>query len=335
MMPAGEVGNGSLIREMLKASLPLSANAVFEDRMPPAAAAFDIRPDHIIRDGDVLYLVDVRNYATDQSIANLALLKQLLNDTKGRIRYVLAAKNISGSIRKLAEKIPILVVQLPLNICVNVTDEEGRITTENAWKVVTALLSVRLTSIRRISKMTGVSYGWAHGITNRLISKGIAEKLNGQVRITNHGKLLNAVSLERPIAGMNKGVLRTGYSSSHDAAAGLTGLLERSGIQLAFTGFTAASIYMGTAVRHDAVYLYLKDIRDYPIVKSSEVRNPRGIKVQVYEPDRDVTTGSRKVQDVRVVSKQQALLDMAGFGRSGGELALEMAKNYGTILDNG
>ena len=334
-MPPGEDGNGSLIRELLKASLRLSAKASFEDRMPAAAAAFDIRPDHIIRDGDVLYLVDVRNYATERSIANLALLKQLLKDTKGRIRYVLAAKNISGSVQTLAEKIPILVVQLPLSIPLTVTDEEGRITTEKAWKVVAALLSMQLTSIRRISKMTGVSYGWAHGITNRLISKGIAEKFNGQVRITNHGKLLNAVSLERPMAGMNKGEIRTGYSSSHDAAAGLTGLLERSGIQFAFTGFTAASIYMGSAVRHDGVYLYLKDMRDYPMLKSNEAHNLRGIRVHIYKPDRDVTTGSRKVQDVRVVSKQQALLDMAGFGRSNGELALEMARNYGSIVDNG
>jgi len=334
-MPPGEVGNGSLVRELLKASIPLSAKAIFQDRMPPAAAAFNIRPDHIIRDGDALYLVDVRNYATERSVANLALLKQLLKDTKGRIRYVLAAKNISGGVRALAEKIPILVVQLPLNIPLNVSDEEGRITTENAWKVVTALLSVQLTSIRQLSKTTGVSYGWAHGITNRLISKGIAEKFNGQVRITNHGKLLNAVSLERPMAGMNKGVIRTGYSSSHDAAAGLTGLLEKSRIQFAFTGFTAASIYMGSAVRHDAVYLYLSDIRDYPMLKSNEARNLRGIRVHVYKPDRDVTSGSQKVQEVRVVSKEQALLDMAGFGRSGGELALEMAKNYGSIIDNG
>jgi hypothetical protein len=65
------------------------------------------------------------------------------------------------------------------------------------------------------------------------------------------------------------------------------------------------------------------------------LKNLHGIKIQVYIPDRNVTDDSRIVADVRVVSEGQALLDMAGFGRSGGDLAREMARRYGSIVGNG
>jgi hypothetical protein len=334
-MPIQEDANESLIKELLKADLHLSGKARFESRMPPGADSHGIRTDHIIRDGDDLYLVEVQNLASENSIAKLALLKQLLRDDTANINYVLAAKNIPKTIWNLAGRLHVAVVQLPLNIPVNIIDDEGRITTQNAWKVVTAILSNELTSIKGISRRAGISYGWAHRITNRLISRGIAEKLNDQVRMANLEKLLEAAALERPMAAMSMGAVRTGYSTSQDAASGLSNLLDKSKIGFAFTGFTAASIYTGSAIRHDAVYLYLKNEENLLLLKSDEVRSLRGIKAYLYKPDRDVTRESQRIGDVRVVSKEQALLDMAGFGRSGGVLAMEMARNYGTINDTG
>jgi head-tail adaptor len=331
-MPAEKNPNEALIRELLRSDLHLSAEATFEDKLPGPVDSTEIQPDFIIKDGKALYLIEVKNYATEQSIARLALLEQLLKDTNMKITYVLAAKNIPKTISNLAQRIQVAVIQLPLNIPVNVSDDEGRITTENAWKVVTGILSNELTSIKGVSRRTKISYAWAHRITNRLISRGIAEKFNDQVRINNISKLLNVVALERPMVALNKDIIWTGYSDSHDAATGLTRSLEKSGTHFAFTGFTAASIYTGSAIRHDAVYLYINDEQDRRNLKSDEVRNLRGIKVFVYMPDRDVTADSRLISDVRIVSKEQALLDMAGFGRSGGDLALDLAKRYGSII---
>lgn len=332
-MSEKENPNEMLIKELLRSDLHLSANATFEDRLPVPLNT-DIRPDLIIKDGKANYLVEVKNYATEQSIARLALLKQLLKDEKMKVTYVLAAKNIPKTISDLAQRIQVTVIQLPLNIPVNVSDDEGRITTENAWKVVTDILSNELTSIMGISRRTGISYGWAHRIANRLISRGMAEKFNDQVRMNNIPKLLNVIALERPMVALNKGIINTNYSDSHDAATGLTRSLERSGVHFAFTGFTAASIYTGSAIRHDAVYMYVNDDGEYRNLKSNEVRNLGGIKIYIYLPDRDVTKDSILSGNVRIVSKGQALLDMAGFGRSGGDLALDLGKRYGSIIGN-
>jgi hypothetical protein len=261
-------------------------------------------------------------------------MKNLLHGEDRKTTFVLAAKNIPTGVRNLARRLDISVIQLPLNIPVRTIEDDGRITTPNAWKVVAAALTKQLNSIRGISLLAGVSYGWAHRITNRLISKGIAEKLHERVRIADFGRLLNTVALERPMADMEMGSLRSGYATSQDAAAGLTNLFEKSKIGFAFTGFTAASIYNGSAIRYDAVYLYLIDELDLFLLKSDEGTSRHGIKIQVYKPDRDIVIGSQKKSGVRVVSKEQALLDMAGFGRSGGVLALEMAKNYAAAIDN-
>jgi hypothetical protein len=334
-MPPEKDAAENLLRELLKSDLHLSDKATFVDRMPGPVAATELRPDYIIRDGNINYLVVVNNYATEQSIGRLALLKQLLDDPKRNTRYVLAAKNIPRTISDMAQKIKVMTVQLPLNIQVNTIDDGGRITTENAWKVVTDILSNELTSIKAVSRRAEISYGWAHRITNRLISRGIAEKFNDQVRIANLDKLLNVAALERPMSAMIKETVWTDYPDSQDAATGLTRLLDKSGVRFAFTGFTAASIYTGAAVRHDAVYLYIQEEKDIPALKSGRLKNLHGIKIQVYIPDRNVTDDSRIVADVRVVSEGQALLDMAGFGRSGGDLAREMARRYGSIVGNG
>jgi hypothetical protein len=334
-MPPQKDTAENLLRELLKSDLHLSDKATFVDKMPGPAAATELRPDYIIKDGNVNYLVVVNNYATEQSIGRLALLKQLLDDPKRNTRYVLAAKNIPKTISDMAQKIKVMTVQLPLNIQVNTIDDGGRITTENAWKVVTDILSNELTSITAVSRRAKISYGWAHRITNRLISRGIAEKFNDQVRIANLDKLLNVAALERPMSAMIKETVWTDYSQSQDAATGLTRLLDKSGVRFAFTGFTAASIYTGAAVRHDAVYIYIREKQDITALKSGRLKNLHGIKIQVYIPDRNVTDDSRIVGDVRVVSEGQALLDMAGFGRSGGDLAREMAKKHGSAVNKG
>ena len=334
-MPTQKDPAENLLRELLKSDLHLSAKATFEDRMPGTVAEAELRPDYIIKDGNVDYLVEVKNYADEQSIGRLALLKQLLKGPRQNTRFVLAAKNIPRTISDMARRIGVMTVQLPMNIQVNTVDDQGRITTENAWKVVTDILSNELTSIRAVSRRAKISYGWAHRITNRLISRGIAEKFNDQVRIANLDKLLNVAALERPMSAMIKETVWTDYSDSSDAATGLTRLLDKSGVRFAFTGFTAASIYTGAAVRHDAVYLYIQEEQDIPALKSGRLKNLHGIKIQVYIPDRNVAKNSRIVGDVRVVSEGQALLDMAGFGRSGGDLAREMGRRHGSDVNKG
>jgi len=334
-MPPRNDAAENLLRELLKSDLHLSDKATFVDRMPGPAAATELRPFYIIKDVDIDYLVMVSNYATEQSIGRLALLKQLLKGPGENTRFVLAAKNIPKIISDMALRIGVITVQLPLNIQVNTIDDGGRITTENAWKVVTDILRNGLTSIKAVSRRAKISYGWAHRITNRLISRGIAERLNDQVRIADLDKLLNVAALERPMSSLIKETVWTDYSESMDAATGLTRLLDRSGVRFAFTGFTAASIYTGAAIRHDAVYLYIQQEEDIPALKSGRLKDLHGIRIQVYIPDRNVTKDSRIVGDVRVVSEGQALLDMAGFGRSGGDLAREMARRHGSTVDKG
>jgi hypothetical protein len=49
------------------------------------------------------------------------------------------------------------------------------------------------------------------------------------------------------------------------------------------------------------------------------------------EPHRDVFGESKRIRDVMVVSKAQALMDIAGFGMSARAVAYDMVKRYAAI----
>jgi len=324
------------IKEALIAGLNLSPEADFKVQNPLEMEGIDFIPDVVVKDGKKTYIIMIRNLPEQEDISDLALVKSLNPKAFDNNTFVFAAKKITSSFKDLAGRFDkrVKVIQLPYSLPIeSLKDDNGKITSEKAWKVIEQLLPPQkmAPSIRRVAQNAEISYGWAHKIVTRLVSRGIVDNHAHFIHIVDVGRLLNAVANERPMARdmeMSRGFIQTEFAKSIDAATALTRMLKNEKIDFAFTAHTAATLYTGYAVKHDSVYLYLEDEQFYRKMKRDEAKTLRGVKVHVYKPDRNVFKEGNELNDVLVVSKPQALLDLAGFGMSTRAIAVDMVNRY-------
>ena len=325
---------GQALKEAIAAGLKLSPRADFRVQNPLDIGSIRFVPDVVVRDGRQTYIIQIRNTPGQEDMSVLALIRSMHPEAFEKFRFVLAAKAIPNSIEVLAERLGVKVVQLPYSLPIeSLKDDSGRITSEKAWKIVVELLQQQTPSIRSMGKRTGSSYGWAHKVVSRLISRGIAERRAGFIRLKDAGRLLDVIAMERPIGDLEIGTVQTAFKESHDAATAWTKMLGNEDVGFAFTAHTAATIYTGYAARHDSVYLYVEDRQLFRKLKMNEHKASSGrVTAHVYlEPHRDVFGESKRIRDVMVVSKAQALMDIAGFGMSARAVASDMVKRYAAI----
>ena len=189
----------------------------------------------------------------------------------------------------------------------------------------------RITSIRQLSLKENISYGWTHAVIQHLLNQEIVSKRGNHVEISNIDKLLNGVGWERPFENLNKTEMFLSYDNAHEAAKEITYMLTGKEIGFAFTSYTAGGLYTGYAMRHDSLYLYLDMDNMKFFNEVFKNYGEEGIKVKIYGSDRNVFTDNRKMEDINVVSPSQALLDVAGLGYTGRNLAVEMVKRYESL----
>ncbi|VVB85070.1 Uncharacterised protein [uncultured archaeon] len=331
--------NNSELFEILCAKLDLSNSAAVKEEPVLNDALSRIRVDLVIEDGNNRFLVEVKTRANIDTIARLVLLKELFrnqNADLSHIFFVIASKIFTPDIEKIASQTNIKLVTIPRNIehptqkYDNIPDNV-KVSSEKAWKVITRLLKEKMTSIRQLSIIEKVSYGWAHATVKSLINQGITTKKGNYVSIYDTNKLLNGVAWERPFENLYAGEITIGYPDAFKAAQELSYILKNKGIKFAFTSYTSGGLYTGYAIRHDTVYLYLeKKEMDFFINTFKEPEN-QGIKVRIYIPDREVFNDTREKEGIKVVSPSQTLLDMAGLGYSGRDITKAMVEKYALL----
>lgn len=331
--------NNPELFEILRAKLNLSDSAVHKEEPVLKDASTHIRVDMIIEDGKNRYLVEVKSRASIDTIANLVLIKELLrngNQDLSGIFFVIAGNVFTPEVEKIANQTNIILVTIPRNIehATKKYDHSSgkvKITSEKSWKVITRLLTEKTTSIRQLSILEKVSYGWAHATIQSLLSQGVVTRKGNYVSISDTNKLLNGVAWERPFENLFADEITIDYQDAFKAASELSQILKNNGINFAFTSYTAAGLYTGYAIRHDAVYLYLEK-KEMDFFKSTfRETEKQGIKARIYTPDRDVFTDTREKEGILVVSPSQALLDLAGLGYSGRDITKAMVDKYATL----
>lgn len=167
---------------------------------------------------------------------------------------------------------------------------------------------------------------------NNLVEQGVVARKSGYYEIADMRKLLNGIAWERPFEKQKAMEVNTSFKTSYSAARAISKSLRDNGMGHAFTGYTAGSLYTGYAVRHDAVYLYLKDQVSLELIQGQyDTNNDNGVKVYLYIPDRDVFDDVRVLESVTVVSPGQALLDLAGLGYSGMNMTNAMVEKYARL----
>ena len=330
------------IFEIIRAKLNLSDSAVIIKEPILKDTRGTLRPDMLIEDGNRRFLVEIRSKINVDAIAQLVLQKEILQkqdkyDTNTHL--VIAGKFIAPDIEKIAGQVGVQLLTIPRNVRLpdhKTANAPGKVkvTSEKSWKIVSRLLKEKMTSIRQLSIIEGISYGWAHATVQSLIGQGIVTKKGNYVTISDVNKLLNGISWERPFENLFVKEINTGYNDATLAAQELSHMLENSGIKFAFTGYTAGGLYTGYAVRHDSIYIYLeKDEIDLftKTFQTNGTTENKGIKVKIYVPDRVVFDNVVEKEGIKVVSPAQALLDLAGLGYSGMDITKAMVDKYGDL----
>jgi hypothetical protein len=176
-----------------------------------------------------------------------------------------------------------------------------------------------------------VSYGWAHKVVKTLLSQGIAEAIGPQVRIVDTGKILNGVAWERPLQSLIKMEYSSSANSVMSFAIEVTRTLDRAEVNYAFAGYLAGTLLTGAGMRYDQVQLYLPRDSWESIEDMFRGKDTGGIRVQVLVPDREVHAGSALREGVRITSPSQTLLDLAGLGYKGNDMAMAMVKDFARL----
>ncbi|MFZ3060488.1 MAG: hypothetical protein WA102_12235 [Candidatus Methanoperedens sp.] len=332
--------NNQELFEIIRAKLNLSNSAVVIKEPALKDALIPVSVDAVIEEGNSRYYVEIKSKASVDTVARLILLKELLkkqNKNISNIYVVIASKVIPPNVEELAKQVGIILMTIPHNIGhpmqnYNYFPSKTKVTSEKSWKVITRLLKEKTTSIRQLSLMENVSYGWAYATIQSLISQGIVTKLKGNyVKISDTNKLLNGVAWERPFENLCIKEINIEYSDAFKAAQELSHILKNKGIKFAFTSYTAGGLYTGYAFRHDFIYLYIEEHEIDFFIKAFEDKEKKGIRARIYTPDREIFNNTREIEDVKVVSPAQALLDLAGLGYGGRDITKAMVDKYASV----
>lgn len=316
------------LKGFLKEELDLSKRARFHFDMR-ISSEFGVTADLLIEDENRRIVTGLFHKPTWNNLAQLLLIRELDRDPD---EILVASKIIPDTIRKGAEQLNIGVLNLPDHIFIMREGKRprGKLTSEKAWRIIVHLIDKGPCSIRSISIFEDISYGWTHGVITNLISRGIADRRGDLVEINNIRDLMNAVAWERPLKDLEGYEILTSFNSPHDLARTLTDWSERRGHPAVFTAYMATTLQFGLGRRGDLVHCYVDDERTRDIIRrefSEKIEN--GVKLKVLIPDRDVIPCSKVKDGVRVTSREQTLLDVAGLGYSGRDLLIEMVRTYG------
>lgn len=287
------------------------------------------RPDLVLQRDDQVYVIEIKAGRADANAVNqLCFYRDALARSRGlneeNVRIVLAAKSIPHGVREALEAVDGLAVELPPSLRLegsraSVPMGKTQVTTPKAWHVICALLARPAPSINQLHEAADVSYGWTHRTVRNLEELGVVGRENGLLTVTDRSKLLNGVAWERPLGALETTEMPTGFASVEEGGRELTRALGRAGSEFAFTAHTAGALYTGYAFRSDRFYLYVDDTE---IVRDL-VGDGDGPTLVLYEPDRDLE-GWEEVEGLRLASRCQVLLDLAGMGPKAGDMTRAM-----------
>lgn len=289
-------------------------------------------PDLVLRRGEEVYVIELKTGRADlRSVGQLCFYRDLIARSEGlgenKIRIVLAAKAVPEGVREALEGVGGSTVRLPPDLELpqdqaSIPLGKTQVTTPKAWRVVCTLLARPAPSINQLHEDSEVSYGWTHRTVKNLEELGVLGRDSGLLTLTDRSKLLNGVAWERPFDSLKTRELATDFESVERGGRELTRALGRSGTTFAFTAHTAAALHTGYAFRSDAFYLYVDD----PDLVPDLVEEGDGPKLFLYEPDRPLER-TELVEDVRLASRCQVLLDLAGMGPKAADMTRAMVED--------
>lgn len=203
--------------------------------------------------------------------------------------------------------------------------EAVKISSPGSWKVACFFIRHDEATMNQASVQTGVSYPWARAVIRKLVDIGALEEKGRKVRLADIDRLFEYVAWERPVNSLRGIEFRSAYEDEMDALHELYGNVAGIIPQSACALFTAADLYLEGKATGGCIQLYAGE--DAALVTKSLMGQGNGVSFQIYSPDREMDDIDF-IDDVRIVSVEQTMLDLAGLGASGIDSAKVMAAFY-------
>jgi len=202
------------------------------------------------------------------------------------------------------------------------------------FKVVNYLLTNPHTSQVEISNNVGVSRDLVNHVVKELEAPGIVlQEARGHLELKDPFRLLEALSIQRPMSKLVAGEIRTEESDISKVERMIRNTVVHSSggsYEYALTCFSALSKYMEYYITYPAVHVYSS--RPDEIQKSLVVG--RGdVVVQILKPDSElILRNARHIRDLRLVEPIQVVIDLFCLGGAGRDGAVKL---YGNLTQIG
>ena len=297
--------------------------------------------DLVLEDSRSIFFIEIKKKLSPDVISRFFFLKEWVYDSpepkKERI-FLIAAQDIDQNLANMATRLGFRVerVFFPLSELESPESIESlkvKITADKAWKTIVSLLKYQPTSIYNVKMKSGVSYGEAHRVITYLRSRDLLTRRGNFVSVSDVRPILNAAFWERPL----KSLMIKHFNIKHDSVENIpmeiSELLERNNVKHAFTGIAAYEICFGGIRNESSFDLYVDTSNPFftGLMEDITTADETGIHLFVYSPDRDVFNESKKVENTRLVSDGQLLLDLSGGDKIAMQLATELVRRIGKI----
>ena len=291
--------------------------------------------DRIYYDANTVYYAGARERLNRDDVAR-ALLARTLIETGRRegteVVFVLLAKKVPMGVREIAATVGIKVVQLGIDFPLPARKSTSRariskLSHPRSWQIVTRLLWSGPSSIRRLSRIEGVSYSWTHATVTRLIEMGVAERDRTGVRIIDIDRLMDGISWERPLNQLLVEEIPVANDDYLEVAKELEVLLNDWGVGHAFTAFTAAGLYTGHSQRFDRIYVYIEP-KGVEELRRTMTDRDGDISILVFRYDKDHLRETVERDGLTLASPSLTLLDLIGLGYKARTLSRELVSAF-------
>jgi len=207
------------------------------------------------------------------------------------------------------------------------TRASASLVSPKALRIVKYILMHQETTQKKIADEANVSIGMVNKVVSRLMERDIVTYKRRKLTLLEPWKLLNEVSWERQMAKNKIGdYYLSEISDVKQAERYLKETCSKLKTNYALTLFSGANRYVAYSMRYDAVYSYIEPA-DSIIELLAKSRRPteRGVRLELFRVDSpDVLTEAKVIDGLSVCSPAQVLVDIASYGPTGKEVAVEL-----------
>lgn len=207
-----------------------------------------------------------------------------------------------------------------------------KLTSPKAYRVVKYLLQHKKASQLEISSNTHVAYGWTNEVINFLFERDIVSKEWRRCELRDPFKLLEIISLERPLNELVVESFRLEVRSISEGERLLKQVCDMRNVEYGLTVFSGLRRYYEYYIGFPEIHAYVSDQE----VGDSISHGQGPIVLNLLYPDhRDILEETKQVDEARTCSPIQVAIDLfcSGAGRDAAIKVLE-AIHDGKIRDS-